>query len=225
MAESRLQRWSRKKAEAGKESELAPPSAAASEPSPEEQELAINEALPEQGVLEKYALPDPDTIELGTDITGFMRKEIPELLRRKALRALWKSNPVLAVLDGLNDYDEDFSDAAAAVSGVVKTLYKVGQGFDRSIMVDEPVAEQAPEQVEQQTGAQQDEAPATVVPDTAVDGVTKVLAPASAVESPTNIRHFEPLVSPGEVRKAEASRARVTEVEPPPRYRPRMQFE
>ncbi len=52
-------------------------------------------------------MPDPDAIELGTDITGFMRKEIPESARRKALRSLWKSNPVLAVLDGLNDYDED----------------------------------------------------------------------------------------------------------------------
>ncbi len=113
MAESRLQRWARKKAEAGKPAEPVPPQSNDPEPSPEEQELALNEALPEQEVLAKYHLPDPDTLELGADITGFMRKEIPELLRRKALRALWKTNPV-------------------------NTLYKVGQGmFDKNARREE----------------------------------------------------------------------------------------
>ena len=121
MAESRLQRWSRKKTETGKKTELAPHPSVESEPSHEEQELSINETLSEHDVLEKYGLPDPDAIELGTDITGFMRKEIPELLRRRALRSLWKSNPVLAVLDGLNDYDEDFTSAASATGEQAET--------------------------------------------------------------------------------------------------------
>ena len=128
MAESRLQRWARKKAEAGKHTEQSPPAVTESEPTPEQQELAINEALPEHELLEKYGLPDPESIQLGTDITGFMRKEIPELLRRKALRGLWRSNPVLAVLDGLNDYDEDYTLASTA-GQTVKTVYKVGQGL------------------------------------------------------------------------------------------------
>ena len=128
MAESRLQRWARKKAEAAKRPEPSPPPVIEAEPAPEEQELAINEALPEHELLEKYGLPDPENIELGTDITGFMRKEIPEFLRRKALRGLWKSNPVLAVLDGLNDYDEDYTLASTA-GQTVKTLYKVGEGL------------------------------------------------------------------------------------------------
>ena len=51
MAESRLQRWARKKAEAGKPAEPVPPQSNDPEPSPEEQELALNEALPEQEVL------------------------------------------------------------------------------------------------------------------------------------------------------------------------------
>ena len=136
MAESRLQRWSRQKAEAARKQEPPTPPVVEAEPSPEVQELAVNETLPDHEVLAKYGLPDPDAIELGTDITGFMRKEIPELLRRKALRALWKSNPVLAVLDGLNDYDEDFTDAGPTIKGA-KTLYKVGQGFiDRAKKVD-----------------------------------------------------------------------------------------
>jgi hypothetical protein len=199
MGESRLQRWSRKKAEAGREAELPPTPTAESELSLEEQELAINEALPEHGILEKYDLPDPDAIELGTDITGFMRKEIPEFLRRKALRSLWKSNPVLAVLDGLNDYDEDFTDAATAGTAV-KTLYKVGQGL---IDKNARVKEQAGAQIEEQT-----EVPGTA----AVAEVTETSEPEIAVESSATTHHFEPPVIEADV-------------EPAPRYRPRMRFD
>ncbi len=168
MAESRLERWSRKKTEAGKKVEPSPPPAVEPQPPPEEQELAVNETLPEHEVLEKYGLPDPDAIELGTDITGFMRKEIPELLRRKALRSLWKSNPVLAVLDGLNDYDEDFTDAATA-SGAVKTLYKVGQGLiDRTEKVAEQVDRNLGEAATEQPGAQ-----VTMTPPEATEAIEK----------------------------------------------------
>ncbi|MCL7945536.1 DUF3306 domain-containing protein [Marinobacter sp. ATCH36] len=199
MSESRLQRWSRKKAEASKPSEPAPTPSVEPESPPEEQELSINQALTEHEVLEKYSLPDPDTIELGTDITGFMRKEIPELLRRKALRALWKSNPVLAVLDGLNDYDEDFTDAATATKGV-KTLYKVGQGlFDKTARRDEKVEEQ----VEQQAEASEAIAPAEAI---------ETSQPEIADDSLNTSRHSDPLVAENEL-------------EPTPRYRPRMRFD
>ena len=213
MTESRLQRWTRKKTKAGKEAELAPASTVEPELSPEEQELAINEAMPELGVLEKYDLPDPDAIELGTDITGFMRKEIPELLRRKALRALWKSNPVLAVLDGLNDYDEDFSDAATA-GDAVKTLYKVGQGLiDKTKRADVPAETQV-------------EALETVAPVVTPELGAETPKPEIAADSSPTIHHFEPSVIKAEANVIEAE-AKVTEadVEPAPRYRPRMRFE
>jgi hypothetical protein len=200
MAESRLQRWSRKKAEAGKESgrKTEPSSAALSEPSPEEQELAVNEALPEYEVLEKYDLPAPDSIVLGTDITGFMRKEIPELLRRKALRALWKSNPVLAVLDGLNDYDEDFSNAATAASSL-QNLHKVGRDFiDRTAQVDE--------HIDEKTGKEAEE--------NAQDYIRK-----PAEYSETTPPDEMPARSEPEIIEAAE-----TEVEPTPHYRPRMRF-
>lgn len=197
MAESRLQRWSRKKAEVSKKADPTPSVPVENEPSPEAQELAINEALPESEVLEKYGLPEPDTIELGTDITGFMRKEIPELLRRKALRALWKSNPVLAVLDGLNDYDEDFTDAAHA-GEVVKTLYKVGQGmFDKAAKR----AEQAEELTEAQVGL------------------------AESVEPPSVIESAEPEKTIEPSRPNRQPEPDAAEEEPAPIYRPRMRFE
>ncbi|MDK8461962.1 DUF3306 domain-containing protein [Marinobacter sp. SS13-12] len=214
MTESRLQRWSRKKTGASKEAELPPPAAIEPEPSPEEQELAINEALPEREVLEKYDLPDPDAIELGTDITGFMRKEIPELLRRRALRSLWKSNPVLAVLDGLNDYDEDFTDAAVATNAM-KTLYKVGQGFDRTPVVDEKADDRAGEQIQARAEASEVTAPARIA-DRGQDEqeLPEKPEPEIAAEQPTIAGHATPGIA-----QAEA------EAEPAPRYRPRMRFD
>tara|TARA_R110000850_G_scaffold254456_1_gene379986 strand:- start:426 stop:1052 length:627 start_codon:yes stop_codon:yes gene_type:complete len=206
MAESRLQRWSRKKTETGKKTEPAPPPSVESGPSPEEQELSINEALSEHDVLEKYGLPDPDAIELGTDITGFMRKEIPELLRRRALRSLWKSNPVLAVLDGLNDYDEDFTDAATA-TGAVKTLYKVGQGLiDRTKKAEEQGDKELEEPITEQV-----EAAVTMAPPEPTEAIEE--SESDFEEAPSDTaRHAQPVVTD-------------TGEEPTPRYRPRMRFD
>lgn len=202
MSESRLQRWSRQKNAARKAEELSPPSTdgVEFEPAPEERELAINETLPEHEVLAKYDLPDPTAITLGTDVTGFMRKEIPELLRRKALRALWRSNPVLAVLDGLNDYDQDFSNTATPATGL-KTLYKVGEGFiGKRVREDDAPSNEG---IEEPAMRPESAAPAKVahrpVPETAPE-------PPSQPELP------EPEVLQPEEQLS-------------PRYRPRMRFE
>lgn len=214
MAESRLQRWARKKAEAGKQVQVEHPPLPATEsgPTPEEQELAINEALPEQALLEKYGLPDPESIELGTDITGFMRKEIPELLRRKALRALWRSNPVLAVLDGLNDYDEDFTDAGLTVKGA-KSLYKVGQGMiDKTKKLDRQVEGLAEERAESPV-----QVPSTsVVPPKVADTPET----GALVETDTASGRSEPLVA-GTVE----SEPDQPDEDQTPRFRPRMRFD
>ncbi|WP_417565027.1 DUF3306 domain-containing protein [Marinobacter sp.] len=207
MAESRLQRWARKKAEAGKQTEQSPPPIVDPEPTSEEQELAINEALPEQELLAKYGLPDPENIELGTDITGFMRKEIPEFLRRKALRGLWKSNPVLAVLDGLNDYDEDFTDAGATVKGA-KTLYKVGQG-----LIDKTRKDQG--QIEGQA-AERAGIPDTVRP-------PEVTPPPQMVELPETDAASDP-ADPVVARRFEHEPEQSNE-DHTPRFRPRMRFD
>ena len=73
-------------------------------------------------------LPDIDSLTAESDFTAFMRKGVPKTLQRKALRKLWASDPVLACLDGLNDYEEDFTDAATVIEGM-KSSYQVGRGF------------------------------------------------------------------------------------------------
>ncbi|WP_372995156.1 DUF3306 domain-containing protein [Marinobacter sp.] len=207
MTESRLQRWARKKAEAGKQTDQSPPPAVESEPTPEEQELAINEALPEQELLEKYGLPNPEKIELGTDITGFMRKEIPEFLRRKALRGLWKSNPVLAVLDGLNDYDEDYTLASTA-GQTVTTLYKVGEG-----LVDK--AKKAADVVDDQSEKQ-------AISSMAEPGST--IAEEPEPEASPELEEQATPTKPPEQQLAQEETSQ-SEEEPEPRFRPRMRFD
>ena len=207
MAESRLQRWARKKAEAGKPPEPLPSPTIESEPTPEEQELEINEALPERELLEKYGLPDPETIELGTDITGFMRKEIPELLRRKALRGLWKSNPVLAVLDGLNDYDEDYTLASTA-GQTVTTLYKVGEG-----LVDK--AKKAADVLDDPSENQ------------AISSVTAPDPVSTKEPEPGDGSGLENQTTPPELPDQSLAKPQISqsEEEPEPRFRPRMRFD
>lgn len=73
---------------------------------------------------------DFDKLDSTSDYKRFMDGNVPDEVRRKALSKLWLSDPVLGGPEQLSDYMEDFSDAAvAATGGVVRTAYKVGQGF------------------------------------------------------------------------------------------------
>ncbi|MFQ1699693.1 DUF3306 domain-containing protein [Loktanella agnita] len=109
--------WSRRKARVAEE-------AAA----PVEAQMPEAEPMSDADILAALDLPDPDTIALGDDIKGFMDKAVPAHLRRRALRTLWRTNPVLANLDGLVDYADDYTDAAT-VKTDMQTAYQVGKGM------------------------------------------------------------------------------------------------
>lgn len=74
------------------------------------------------------ALPEIASLTKDSDFTAFLREGVPQEIRRQALRALWRSDPVLACLDGLNDYDDDYSHTRT-VSEAVRTAYRVGKGY------------------------------------------------------------------------------------------------
>lgn len=109
-------------------------------------------------LLAELELSDPDTMGAGDDFAAFMRPAVPDHLRRRALRRLWRTNPVLANLDGLVDHGEDFSDAATVLPDM-KTAYQVGRGMLRHVMAladaDAPQTESAalPEAVETEDDA------------------------------------------------------------------------
>lgn len=91
-------------------------------------DLAALEEKDDAEILAELNLPDPDALKLGDDVTGFMSKAVPDRLRRRALRTLWRLNPVLANVDGLVDYGEDFTDAACVIENL-QTSYQVGKGM------------------------------------------------------------------------------------------------
>ena len=147
-----LSRWSRRKAEARRGLRKTPAAGApeageaearetaaptdASAPSPEPHAEPPPEDAGEADRAAEFEDFDFDALDYESDYTQFMEKGVPEAVRRRALRKLWHSNPILANLDGLNDYDEDFTDAALAVD-VLQSAYKVGRGY----LTDEDVAE------------------------------------------------------------------------------------
>ncbi len=103
---------------------------AAAVPAPAEepdQEATTADAPPAEVASEE--LPDIETLTRDSDYTAFMREGVPEDLKNLALRKLWRSDPVFANLDGLNDYDEDFRMVDMA-GEVMRSTWKVGSGYD-----------------------------------------------------------------------------------------------
>lgn len=95
------------------------------------EQAALEEKTDDELLLE-LNLPVPETLKAGDDFTVFMARAVPERLRRRALRILWRSNPVLACVDNLVDYGEDYTDAAM-VKPDMKTSYQVGKGLLRHV--------------------------------------------------------------------------------------------
>jgi len=189
---------------------------------------AIAEAapLPEAGedrpsdaeILARLGLRDPETMGLGDDFAAFLRAEVPEHLRRQALRRLWRSNPLLANLDGLVDHGEDYTDAATVVPGM-RTAYQVGRGFvtEALALADRVAAEATPE-----VAAVAAETPAGTASEspagTAADPPAETLAepPAETLAGPPSETLADTATDPAPHRVAAAT----TSAPPPDPIRP-----
>lgn len=130
--------WSRRRA--GVEAEARAEEAARDAEALATEHEALEEKTDEE-LLAHFNLPDPDTLKAGDDFSAFMSKAIPDRLRRRALRVLWTSNPVLANVDMLVDYGEDFTDKAMCIENM-QTAYQVGKGMLKHV---EEMARQAAE--------------------------------------------------------------------------------
>jgi hypothetical protein len=85
---------------------------------------------PEVEKIDLSKLPDIESLTYESDFSVFMQPGVPRELRNRALRKLWRSNPLLANLDGLVDYGDDYADPSLVRPGIA-TLYKVGRGLLR----------------------------------------------------------------------------------------------
>jgi len=113
-------------------------------------------------------LPPVEQLDEASDYTAFMRDGVPEELKSAALRKLWRANPVFALRDGLDDYDEDFA-ALAAVAERLQKIRQVGRlAADRD-------REEAPEAKPEVSAAAEAAAPppdaADSAPESPPDGV------------------------------------------------------
>jgi len=175
-----LSRWARRKAEAktGPHAEVdeAPPlvpaatSAAAGETvapaEPRELDM-LRDAPPDEETraewISQLEAVDLDTLNYKDDFTVFLRSWVPQSLRNRALKRLWRTSDVFEVLDGLAEYDEDYTDAATII-GEIKTSWKLGRGFaddDASEDIDdEPAAGETAEATADEPEAGDDDTPA-----------------------------------------------------------------
>ena len=69
-----------------------------------------------------------ESLTKDSDYSGFMRAEVPEDLRQKALRRLWASDPVLSGPEILDMHNLDYNNVPTFPQGL-KSLFRVGQGM------------------------------------------------------------------------------------------------
>ncbi len=138
----RLDAWSRRKARVAEAEAL---ERAAAERAAAE---AAMEGRSDAEICAELGLPDPQSLGPGDDFAAFLKSQVPERLRRVALRRLWRSDPALANVDGLVEYGEDFTISTGAGEALA-TAYRVGKGFLDE--VEEAAAEPAEEPVQDET--------------------------------------------------------------------------
>lgn len=71
---------------------------------------------------EDLDLPDIESLTGNSDFTAFMKEGVPDDLKNLALRKLWRSDPVYANLDGLNDYDPEHVTFLVQAAEVAKEM-------------------------------------------------------------------------------------------------------
>jgi len=157
-----LSRWSRRKqasqavVESGQEAEIEAVDVAELEAEQARLAAEIEEAEVNRSAAEAV---DLDQVEYGFDFSIFLKRGVPDPLRKKALQKFFNSNPVLANLDGLNDYDEDFNNP---LHMVYKSTWDVARGFltqseqllqqtTGRLTTDEPLDEEPSEDTQDET--------------------------------------------------------------------------
>ena len=103
-----LKRWSRRKQEAKEAGDPPPPAPAKSEDT-----TPVAPQTPADVEIELAKLPPIDSITATTDVTAFLRENIPLDLSRAALRRAWAADPAIRDFVGLAENAWDFTDPTA----------------------------------------------------------------------------------------------------------------
>ncbi len=85
-------------------------------------------------------IPDEEDVEdldINSDFSKFLQASVPQHIKRMALQKLWRTDPAFAVVDGLLEYGEDFSDLHKK-GAIIQSAYQAGKGYlKRKIDSDE----------------------------------------------------------------------------------------
>ncbi len=129
-----LSRWSKRKMAARKadamqqaERHPAPPDGAAHTHTVDPKPDLEREALLRENCKAAEAV-DLATLNEHFDFSVFMKEGVPELLRKKAMAALWRSSPIFANLDGLVDHGEDYA-SPDMIQKSWTSGWQVGRGY------------------------------------------------------------------------------------------------
>ena len=206
-----LARWSQRKRAAETEAE----EKEARKPHSEETAAATGApggaAEPDDGKIDPAELPDIDSLDADSDFTVFLKDGVPDALRRRALRKLWRLDPVFGHLDGLNDYDLDYTNAATVVEGL-KTVYQVGKGMvlgDDEEKGEEKKEEAAAASADEEASAERASSPAEEA-DTAEEmpeaaaGSDYEISPSAPTAKTRARKPGDPIVSGAETRRSSA---------------------
>ena len=149
--------WTRRKAAVAAEEQAETAARDAAERQAQEQALADR---PDAELLAEAGMPEPETLTTAEEVQDFLKTALPQRLKARALRRLWRLNPVLANLDGLVDYGEDYTDATRVIENM-QTVYQVGKGmFDKFAEPDpEPEPEEEPLLAEAEEETEEEVAP------------------------------------------------------------------
>ena len=125
-----LKRWSRRKLEPEQPQKPAVPSQADEEAPPGQTAAASADPVPSstesrapaepvEPAFDLTRLPSLDSIEAGTDITGFLKPGVPPELTRAALRRAWVADPAIRNFVGLSENSWDFNSGAVPGFGSI----------------------------------------------------------------------------------------------------------
>lgn len=150
-----------------------------------EHEAALAEKTDKE-LLEEAGLAAPEDLDSPEAVREFLTSTLPQRLKTRALRRLWRLNPVLANVDGLVDYGEDFTDSATVIENL-QTTYQVGKGMLKHIeemarqaeAAEAPeVEEEIPEEIEDLPDEVEEVAPVAMAEAPVVEPVADDLPPA-----------------------------------------------
>ena len=123
------QRWSRLKQEAREAEERAKALPPAPDNVPAEGKAESGAEPKKEGKpFDPADLPPVESLTKDSDYSPFMRAEVPEELRQKALRQLWASDPVLSGPELFDMHTLDYNAVPTFPEGV-RTAFRVGRGI------------------------------------------------------------------------------------------------